>query len=249
VRQILLLPLLVVAALAQDARQIVEEAQRRARSSSQRYEGALQVIDRNGKTSVKRWISQRFGSAGNAKLLIRFTAPAEVKGVALLIIHHPDRSSDQWLWTPATGRERRIALQDRSTRFFGTGFSFEDLEEREVNQFDFRLLGEDPVDGALCWRLESRPRRTKVSQYTHSLAWIRKDSYAVLRQENYVKDTLVRRLELRDIEVVQGIWTPRRMEMHDLQRSRRTILTMEKLQYNLPLKEESFTLPALRREP
>ena len=31
------------------------------------------------------------------------------------------------------GRDQRIALQDRSTRFFGTDFSFEDLEERDVN--------------------------------------------------------------------------------------------------------------------
>ena len=52
----------------------------------------------------------------------------EVNGVALLIHNHTDRASDQWMWTPALQRDRRIALQDRSTRFFGTDFSFEDLE-------------------------------------------------------------------------------------------------------------------------
>jgi hypothetical protein len=49
--------------------------------------------------------------------VLRFTAPAEVKGVALLVVNHPDRASDQWMWTPAINRERRIALQDRSQRF------------------------------------------------------------------------------------------------------------------------------------
>ena len=85
----------------------------------------------------------RLGSYGNSKAVIRFTAPAEVKGVALLVVNHPDRSSDQWMWTPAIGRDRRIALQDRSTRFFGTDFSFEDLEERDVDQYDYTLTGEE----------------------------------------------------------------------------------------------------------
>ena len=78
-------------------------------------------------------------SHGESKSVLRFTAPAEVKGVALLVVNHPDRASDQWMWTPAIERDRRIALQDRSTRFFGTDFSFEDLEERDVDQYDYAL--------------------------------------------------------------------------------------------------------------
>ena len=104
-----------------------------------------------------------------SKAILRFTAPAEVKGVALLIVNHTDRASDQWMWTPAIERDRRIAVQDRSTRFFGTDFSFEDLEERDVDQFDYKLAGEDTIDGAACWKIESKPKQSKASQYTSSL--------------------------------------------------------------------------------
>src|SRR5437588_6209650 len=141
------------ALLAQDARQIVEESQRRGRTASQRYEGVLEVIGGDARVSRKSWQSMRLGAYGSSKVAIRFTAPAEVKGVALLVVNHPDRSSDQWMWTPAIGRDRRIALQDRSTRFFGTDFSFEDLEERDVDQFDYTLAGDDAVDGSACWRI------------------------------------------------------------------------------------------------
>ena len=233
---------------AQDARQIVEESQRRGRSNSQRYEGFLEVVAADGKTSSKSWQSVRLGSYGNSKAVIRFHAPAEVKGVALLIINHPDRASDQWMWTPAIGRDRRIALQDRSTRFFGTDFSFEDLEERDVDQFDFRLTGEEPIDGADCWRIESRPRQGKTSQYTLSRIWIRKDNYVAAQYENFVKDQLARRLRCTDIENIQGVWTARTLTMADLRRKSRTVLRMQKLEYNLPLKDEEFTLQALRRE-
>jgi hypothetical protein len=236
-------------ALAQDPRTIVREAQERAKSSSQRYEGTLKVIDGTNKVTEKRWNFERIGSHGNSKSILRFSAPAEVKGVALLVVNHPDRSSDQWMWTPAIGRERRIALQDRSQRFFGTDFSFEDLEERDTDQFDYRLLGEEALEGADCWKIESKPRQGKVSQYTHSHVWVRKDNYVVVQIENFKKNELVRRAKYSNIQRVQNIWTAQNIEMFDAGRKSRTILAIEKLQYNLPMKDENFTIQAMRREP
>lgn len=239
---------LAPAVRADDARQIVDEAQKRTDAKSQRYEGLLQVFDAKGKISDKRWSFERLGSHGQSKAVLRFTAPAEVKGVALLVVNHPDRASDQWMWTPGIERDRRIALQDRSTRFFGTDFSFEDLEERDVDQYDYKLIGDEPVDGAACWKIESTPKQSKSSQYTRSLVWVRKDNYAFAQIENYVKEQVVRRLKYSDIQNVQGIWTARQLEMADLRRGSRTRLTLDKLEYNVPLKDEDFTLQAIRRQ-
>jgi len=253
VRRILVTVLLVTAAAsagaaADDARQIMQEAQRRTEVTSQRYEGLLNVVDDKGKATVKRWMFQRIGSHGHSKSVVRFTDPPEVKGVALLIINHPDRASDQWMWTPAIERDRRIAMQDRSTRFFGTDFTFEDLEERDIDQYDFTLEGEEAINGAACWRIRSTPNKSRTSQYTHSLVWVRKDNYAVVRIENYVKTGVLRRLDYSNIENVQGIWTAHQLEMNDLSRRSRTRLTLDKLQYNLPLNNDDFTLEALRRQ-
>lgn len=235
-------------AAAQDARTIVAESQRRTTASSQRYEGTLQVIDASKRIADKKWTFERFGSHGDSKALLRFSAPAEVKGVALLIVNHKERASDQWMWTPAIQRERRVALQDRSTRFFGTDFSFEDLEERDADQYDYRLLGEETIEGTRCWKLESTPRRTKTSQYSHSHVWIRQTDYALAQIENFNRGDIVRRLHYRQIENVSGIPTARVMEMHDLKRNSRTILTLESLQYNVTLREDAFTVQALRRD-
>ena len=130
---------------------------------------------------------------------------------------------------------------------FRSDFSFEDLEERDVDQFDYTLDGEEAVDGAACWKIESVPRKTKTSQYTRSVVWIRKENYTAARIDNYVKAQAVRRLSYGDMQNVQGIWTARRLEMADLRRGSRTRLTLDKLEYNLPMKDEDFTLQALRR--
>jgi Outer membrane lipoprotein-sorting protein len=234
---------------ADNARQIVEEVQKRTDARSQRYEGLLQVFDAKGKISDKRWTMERLGAHGQSKAVLRFTVPAEVKGVALLIVNHPDRASDQWMWTPAIERDRRIALQDRATRFFGTDFSFEDLEERDVNQYEYSLLGDEAVDGGVpCWKIQSVPKEAKSSQYSRSHVWIRKDNYVLVRVENFLKDQVVRRLVYSDLANIQGIWTARTLEMSDLRRGSRTRLSLDKLQYNVLMKDEDFTLQAIRRQ-
>jgi len=228
-------------AWAQDPRQIIIEVQKRQHSDSQRYEGTLEVIGGGNKVATKSWIFQRMGSFGNSKSVLRFTAPADVKGVALLIVNHPDRASDQWMWTPSIGRDRRIALQDRSTRFFGTDFSFEDLEERDVDQFDFKLLADEGV----AWKIESKPR--KKSQYAYSYFWIKKDNYTFVKVEAYDSKGLVRVIDYKDYKQSAGIWTAHTTEVFDMRRNSRTILKYGKLEYNLPFKDDEFTLQALRR--
>jgi hypothetical protein len=242
----MILLLCSVPAWAQEPRTIIEESQKRSTSSSQSYEGTLRVIDAKSKVSEKRWEFDRIGSHGSSKSVLRFVTPADVKGVALLIVNHPDRSSDQWMWTPAIGRERRIAQQDRSTRFFGTDFSFEDLEERDINQYDYKLLTEETIDGALCWKIESRPKQAKASQYTHSYVWVRKADYVVAQIENYKSKLLVRRARYTDIQRVQNLWTAQTIEMNDIPRNSKTILKIDKLQYNTPMKDEDFTIQAIK---
>ena len=241
--------LLALASLAeaQDARTIIEEVQRRNTSKSQRYEGSLEVIDAKSRVSTKRWEYTRLGSFGSSKSMLKFTSPAEVKGVALLVHSHPDRASDQWMWRPAIERDQRIALQDRSTRFFGTDFSHEDLEERDVNQFDFKLLGEDTLDGKPCYKVEATPREKKASQYVKSILWVTKDHYLYIKAESHNKAGVARIIKYGNIDKVQGLWTARSIEVEDTKTKSRTIMKLEKLQYDIPLKEEDFTLQALRR--
>ena len=59
---------------------------------------------------------------------------------------------------------------------------------------------------------------------------------------------MVRRLHQTNIQNVQGIWTPRTLEMTDLRRNSRTILRIEKLAYNVPMQDDDFTVQALRRD-
>jgi outer membrane lipoprotein-sorting protein len=241
---------LLVAGMLQPVHQpraIMAEVQKRASAVSQEYEGALKVIDAGGKTLEKRWIYQRIGSSGQSKVVIRFTAPAEVKGVALLVVNYPDRLSDQWMWTPAINRERRIASQDRRTRFFGTDFSFEDLEERDVDQYQYSALGDETIQGEACWKIGAVPLAGKRSQYTNSIYWVRQSNYTFARIENFDGGRAVRRLTFSDLQEIQGIRTARVVDVEDFARQSHTVLTLESIKYNVPVTADRFTIAALRQ--
>jgi hypothetical protein len=110
------------------------------------------------------------------------------------------------------------------------------------------MLGNETIDGTACWKIQSTPKQTKLSQYSRSITWIRKDNYAPARLDNFVKDDAVRRLTYSAIENIQGIWTARQLEMAELRRGSRTRLTLQQVKYNVPMKEDDFTLQAIRHQ-
>ena len=232
---------------AQDARQIASESQKRGQSKSQQYEGTIEVIGSSKKISLKRWIFERFGSFGDSKAILRFTAPAEVKGVALLIVNHPDRASDQWMWTPALGPRSPHRAAGPIHSFLWNRFQFRRsgrarcgpvrLQTRGRGNFRRPALLEDRVEAQ---------RKQIVAIHFFRVA-IRKDNYVVIQIDNFSKEKLVRRIHYTDVQQQDGIWAGRTMEVQDLNRGSRTVMKLEKLQYNIPMKEESFTLEALRR--
>lgn len=238
------------AALGQNGHQIMLEVQKRHHSTSMHYEGTIQSCTSpkgcpaNSKALVtKRWSYDRIGDFGSSKGIIRFTGPADVKGVALLIVNHPDSASDQWIWRPAVGRDQRVAVQDRSTRFFGTDFTFEDLEEKDADQYDYTITGE--FNGV--WRIDAKPK--KASEYTHSYFLIDKTTYTFQRVEAYNKKGLAKTIDYADFETINNIVTAKTVLVVDAVRKTRTGLRYDKVEYNVPLKAENFTPEALRLEP
>jgi hypothetical protein len=214
---------------------------------SQRYEGLLQVFDAKGKVSTSGGRSSGLGAHGDSKMVLRFTAPAEVKGVALLVVNHPDRASDQWMWTPGVERDRRIALQTvRRASLAPISAS----KTRRARRQPVRLRAAWRRHGRrlACWKIQSTPKQTKSSQYTKAVVWIRKDNYAVTRVRELRQGPGGSAARLRDFVNIVGIWTARQLDMSDLRRGSRTRLTLEKLQYNVAMKDEDFTLQALRRQ-
>ncbi|MFN7987868.1 MAG: outer membrane lipoprotein-sorting protein [Thermoanaerobaculia bacterium] len=247
----LLLATLAFPAMAEEARALLQQSEDRHRTKSQEYEGDLTVTAKDGKERKKSWRSYRLGYAGDSRLLIRFTAPPEVKGVGFLSLPRPGKNPDQWLYLPSMKRERRIAAQDRSASFVGTDFNYEDMEELDHEKYDVRLLPDETVAGQPCWAIEARPRADAgKSLYERKLLFLRKDILYLVRMDLFRPGEKEpgKRLLLEEVALVDGHHVARRMTMKDLAKGSTTVIRLEKLAFDGAQPEGRYTLQNLVRE-
>ena len=237
----------VLAASAADrGLEIMREVERLQLTDSQSNDGAIEVVDGKGKVLNKSWHFTREGNRGRSKVLIRFTAPPEVRGVGFLTLNHPDKPAEQWLYTPAIQRDRRVAPQEKSQRFMGTDFTHEDIEERSIENYDYALMGEESLGGEPAYKIRAVYKDRGATQYSQLYLWVRKDIMASAFIEYYVDGKLRKTMRWNDWKQIQGIWTPHLVEMKDLARGSTTRVRVSDVKYNIRFEPEWFSLRNLR---
>lgn len=241
--------LFVLTAQAQDARQIMDAVYKQDTSRDTTWRGKMDVVDKKGTVRSKKFLMRKIGGLGNSKTIARFTDPPEVRGVGLLSINEGGAADRQWLYTPAIQRVRRIAAQERRQRFIGTDFTNEDMAERVLDDFTYKLISEgEVIDERKTWKIEARPVSPDKSQYSYIYLWVPQDAPYTALAEMYDKQGQKQRvMKASNLEKISGIWVARRVEMSTPADSTKTILTLEDVRFNTGLKEDMFTQQALER--
>jgi outer membrane lipoprotein-sorting protein len=237
------------ASLAQDARKIMEGVYKQDTSRDTSLRVKLDVIDKKGTVRSRKFTMRKLGGLGNSRTIVRFTDPPELRGVGLLSINQRGVADRQWLYTPAIQRVRRIAAQERRQRFFGSDFTNEDLSERVLDDFTYKLIGDgEEIDGRKTYKVEARPVSPDKSQYAYVYIWVSKDAPYSVMAEMYDKQGQKQRiLKTGNLEKISGIWVAKRVEMSTPAEGTKSILTLEDIRFNTGLKENMFTQQALEK--
>ncbi len=234
---------------APDARQIMESVYKQDTSRDTIWRARMDVFDKKGVARSKKFTMRKLGGLGNSKTLIRFTDPAEVRGVGLLSINESGQTDRQWMYTPAIQRVRRIAAQERRQRFIGTDFTNEDMAERVLDDYSYKLLAEgEVVDGHKTYKIEARPVLPEKSQYAYLYIWVPVDvPYSVLVEMYDKNGQRLRVLKASDLVKVSNIWVAKRIEMSSPVEGTKTVLMVDEIKFNNGLKEDVFTQQALEK--
>ena len=168
----------------------------------------------------KRFTLSRVGSFGNGKTLVRFTDPPELRGVTLLSINQPGVTDRQWIYTPATERVRSVAPRERSERFAGSDFTYEDIAEHSLDDFTYQLLpAEDIIENHKTSKVMATPVAPDRSQYKFIYYWVAQDVPCILHAEMYDQDgRKVREMHASGLRKESGMWGARKTEMRSLRR-------------------------------
>ena len=212
------------------------------------------LIDRNGNRRVRHMVSFRKDYGRDKRLISFFTEPANIRDTALLTFDYddPDRDDDQWLYLPALKKVRRISAADRGDYFMGTDFTFEDMKQTpELDDYHWKRLGSERVDGQDCWKVEGVPRSEEVMRelgYSRMIQFIRKDNDFPIRVDYWDRaGRELKHLRVPDLRRIQGIWSAIRVEMDNVQSHHRTVLEFADQRYNTGLKDRLFSKRALKR--
>ncbi len=234
---------------APDARSIMEGVYKQDTSRDTIWRARMDVYDKKGGVRGKKFTMRKLGGLGDSKTLVRFTDPAEVRGVGLLSINERGAADRQWLFTPAINRVRRIAAQERRQRFIGTDFTNEDMAERVLDDYSYKLLGEgEMVDGRKTYKIEARPVSPDKSQYAYVYIWVPMDTpYSVLVEMYDKTGQRLRVLKASELVKISNIWVAKRIEMSSPTEGTRTVLMVDEIKFNTGLKEDLFTQQALEK--
>ena len=236
-------------AQAQDARKIIETVYTQDTSKDTTWRARMDVYDKKGTMRSKKFVLRKLGGLGNSKTLVRFVEPAEVRGVSLLSLNQGGATDRQWMYTPAIQRTRRIAAQERGRKFLGTDFTNEDMAERVLNDFSYKLIGQgEVIEGRKTYKIEARPMSPDKSQYAYLYLWVPVDApYTVLAEMYDKTGQRARVLKASQLEKVGNIWVAKRIEIETPSEGTRTVLLIEEIKFNTGLKEELFTQQALEK--
>jgi len=212
------------------------------------------LIDRNGNQRVRHMASFRKDYGKDKKMVVFFTEPANIRDTALLTFDYddPDKDDDQWLYLPALKKVRRISSADRGDYFMGTDFTFEDMKQTpELADYHWKLLGSKTVDGQDCWMVEGTPVSADVMRelgYSKMVQYVRKDNDLTIAVDYWDQaGRELKHLHVSELKQIQGIWSPLKVEMDNVQSHHRTTLEFSDQHYNTGLKDRMFTQRTLKR--
>ena len=188
--------------------------------------------------------------------VIRFLAPAEVKGTATLLIEHADADDDIWIYLPALHKVRRLIANNKKDSFVGTDFSYGDIIGHRVEDWTYTLVGRETVGGSETYVLEAVPRSDEVrdtSGYGKRKVWIRTDNAVAVKATYWDSGgTLLKEFvadDIRNIDVKADKWQAFRLVMNNRQTGHRTELVFTKLDVGVGLRDEEFSERYLDKEP
>ena len=141
------------------AKQIIEKTIQTGRLSGSEAIATMIIYDNSGHKRIRKTkqVTKLFDKGNTEKKLIKFMAPADVKGTGFLTFDYKIKDDDMWLYMPALRKTRRIVSSEKAKSFMGSEFSYADMTPPNINDFKYKLLGEEKVDGTQCWKIEIIP--------------------------------------------------------------------------------------------
>ena len=237
--------------------QIQEKSIEATRVAGVEAVATMTIIDSKGRQRVRKLaqISKLYDNGKTEKKLIRFLAPADVKGTGFLTFDYRENDDDKWLYMPALRKTRRIVSSENAKSFMGSEFSYADMTPPTVEDFTYKILGEEEINGVLCWKIEIIPKDDDIADengFSKKISYIGKQNYVIRKVVYFDLDEELHKeftvYEIKELDIQNRKYRLMHIEMENKQSDRKSIMKVEKIQFKPNVKNEYFTTRYLERE-
>jgi hypothetical protein len=234
---VLLALLAVLSTSAQDAKEIIRQSHDALKVSSFEAVSTLTITDSKGNQRVRRnTMASMSMDDGTEKRIIKFLSPAEVKGTGILIFDYPEKSDDMWIYLPALRKTRRIVSREKSKSFMGSEFSNANMTAPGIDDFNYKIVGEEVFKGNPCYQIESIPVSTDLEDqygYSRAVSWVNKNSYLVHRTNYFDFDgelfKTITNSAFKELDDAKGSYMVTEMKAVNHSNSRTSEMIMEQV--------------------
>ncbi len=200
------------------------------------YEEQTMVLrDREGNREIRK--ARRFSRLEENsafKILLIFDAPAEVRGVSLLIRGSVPGGGESSLYLPAF--EKRLLpfeQADGGYGFLGTDFSLEDLMPEVMPRFRYARETDHKIDLIPCYVVEAVPldmAAERATAYGLRRLFLRKDNLFIIRIDYYDRSgRFFKRQTFHDLMRVDGdMWQANMAVMEDFREKHETLIKVDR---------------------
>jgi hypothetical protein len=217
--------------------------------------GRFVLTNAGGQSRVRETtsISQLLPDGINNRRVVRFSAPADISGTAVLTVENPG-PDDIWVYLPALKKVRRLTASNRKDAFVGTDFSYGDVLGHPVEEWTHKLLRTENLDGVPVRVVESLPRDAGVASstgYTKRINWLRAADAVPLKVEYYgPQGALLKTYSCSDIRQVDAKahrYQPMRQLMKNAATGHSTLIEYSSFKTDVAVASDQFLPRALER--
>jgi hypothetical protein len=202
----------------------------------------MTLVDKKGNKRVRDFTAfAKDNNQYDAQNLILFTKPKSIDGTIMLTHNKKGSDTNQWIYLSGLKKSRRIGSSKKSGRFVGSDLTYEDLEDREPELDNHKLLKTKKIGKTKYYIIESKAKEKSTSTYKKVISLVNSKTWMVKKAIFYKRKKKAHKtITVNKFKKIGKSWraTNTKIENHKIKHI--TVLEVLKTTFNNNLKSKHF---------
>ena len=187
----------------------------------------------------------RRAAEDKSSAVIRLSAPASRKGLAVLMIESDSLEPTMYLYVPDLKRTRRVTGKQLASSMMGTDFSYEEFShfQETASESDTKRIEDQTVDGVTTYVLETTATGAD-SAYSRILTFVDQARCVPLKTQFFSANGEIGKELIATPEKILPVGdrhVPHEVVMHDRQKNTHTELIIDNIEVDVELNDSVFS--------